>query len=823
MKVKVTISLVLVLFLCKFSSAQVWYPEGVFLHNTPALIKVDNQVITISKTGVDATNSYWLVCQFNGKSWEKLPILTLNKTAEISDMIRYQGMLYVSGNFTFNNLAATSLVRFDGNSWQGLAKFMKSAQVAAVLSLDVQDNHLILGGNFFNLMPTGGKSDTISHLARFNGLSKEFSHYFVLCKRCDPDNTVTDIVSNDTIVGISGSFTKIGNHTTKYLARIYKNGVRDTFLNTPYVLEKLALNGHVLFASGGTQLKDVRLYMIDKTIVDLKSNLDTVMSVHEILVLDGHLIANGVFGMLSNAAKNSIIRLDGSKWVDISNNYQNPQFIASGRGALFAIGNSAQPLSVWNPNRSVVRFFPGMSLLKVKVFLDSNNNCVREKNERPVSKQYIRIATRGALTNENGMAEFLMPNGLQNTQKFLIKPLRNHMRSNCADTIVNKTLVPGVYSDSIQFPLVRVPNINDIRVVLSSPKGAQVVKNKAVTYFITYENVGSNPISGKIRLNKNPKFSDLKTEPPATSLSASTYEWTYTNLQPGERKVLAYMGIADDTSFNDDQQFNAMASSSISTGTSQYIEDDVDSIPQLVSGTVNPFRKDVYPTPDVGDSITYLHVDNRDLRYQISFNNFSADTVFYAVVIDTLDLNLDMSYIQETGSNKSYYTEVQADPNNQYKGVLIWHFPNINLTPNPTMNFEILSSGSYIGFKVVTKPLSDGYMLKNVASVFYDNEYAGSTNAVYCSVAISDIDELEGTDKLKIYPNPFDHAFMLDCDLHAGDKVNIYGSNGQMVYQEAISTSGNNHVIDPGNLNSGIYILQVWSEGKLINKKLIKL
>ncbi len=156
------------------------------------------------------------------------------------------------------------------------------------------------------------------------------------------------------------------------------------------------------------------------------------------------------------------------------------------------------------------------------------------------------------------MAEFLVPNNFQ--QIFSIRPLRNHKRSNCADTIVTQTFKAGTFYDSIQFPVVRIPNINDVRVLLSSPKGAQVVKNKRVTYYVTCENVGSNPVDGKVKLDKNPKFSDQKFEPAGVELNANTYEWSYTQLQPGQKRTFVYNALADDTIFSDDLQFQASAS-----------------------------------------------------------------------------------------------------------------------------------------------------------------------------------------------------------------------------------------------------------------------
>src|SRR5690606_19569301 len=301
-------------------------------------------------------------------------------------------------------------------------------------------------------------------------------------------------------------------------------------------------------------------------------------------------------------------------------------------------------------------------------------------------------------------------------------------RSNCADTTVTKTFNKGVYVDSIQFPLNRIPNLSDIRVNISSPKGRRVIKDKRVIYYITYENVGSTPISGRVKLRKNKNFSSEFCLPAKNDLDDSTMSWEYSQLQPGESKTIYYSGLPAGNEFVENLRFQAAVSGEIDGASTPNTEDDFDSIPQEVNQEVGAFIKDVFPTPDPGDSVTYISFNDRDLRYHISFNNFGNDTVFYAVVIDTLDLNLDMSYIQETGSNKPYYTEVKTDPNNEYKGILIWHFPNIKLTPNPGKDFENTGSGAFIGFKVVSKPLSDGYYLKNTASVFYDNNYAGSTN-----------------------------------------------------------------------------------------------
>lgn len=817
MKLKHLASIFLFLILCHKTNAQVWYPEGVYTHNVPSMITVDNQLISISRAGSDLGNSYWQVSINEGSNWKKLPLLTLNKGAEILDIKKYAGQIFVAGNFTFDNAAYNALVKFNGTNWQGLTLFKKpNTGLASILTLDIQKGNLILGGSFYTI-----GQDTIPYLGRFNGF--KFSNYFDLCKTCAPDNTVIDIASNDSVVAFSGQFTSINNQYSKYIYRLKKSNVGDSFSNTPRLIEKIALDGNTIYGVSTVTSRSKRMYKISNTFTEINYNLDSAVVVSELVVYDSKLVLSGLFNLQGDVKRKFLVRLNGSTWQDIGNNFSEATCIAVGRSFLFASGNPKQNISVWNPNRFIVRFYPNAALLKAKVFLDSNNNCVQESNEPSLSKQYIKfqILNKAVFTNEKGMVEFLVPNSVQTTHRFVVKPFRNYIRSNCADTVVNRTFSPGVYLDSIQFPLTRVPNVNDIRISISSPKGKQVLKNKRVQYILSYENVGSNAISGSIKLHKSPLFSKEQTSPAFKSkINDSTLSWDYNNLLPGEKRFIGYVGYPENVYFDQAKQFSAKVSSSIASGNTAFIVDDTDSIPQEVNQNFKAFRKDIYPTPSLGDSITYLDKSERDLRYHISFNNFSNDTVFYAVVIDTLDINLDMSYIEETGSNKSYYTEVQTDPNNANRGILIWHFPNIKLTPNSTQDYESNSSGSYIGFKVVSKPLNNGYYLRNTASVFYDNQFAGNTNTVYCTLAPTNINELQNSKGMHVYPNPFNSV--LEFAVKGGSELSVYDALGQLVYHAFVDADSENYSIDLSLLQNGLYIMQVGKAGQVLQAKLIK-
>lgn len=107
---KLLITLMLNLVLLLTVKAQVWYPEGVYNGAEPSVIAVDNQVMTAARAALDVNNSYWQISIYNGISWSRLPLLTLSRNAELTEIKKYHNQIYVSGNFTFESGKFSSLV-----------------------------------------------------------------------------------------------------------------------------------------------------------------------------------------------------------------------------------------------------------------------------------------------------------------------------------------------------------------------------------------------------------------------------------------------------------------------------------------------------------------------------------------------------------------------------------------------------------------------------------------------------------------------------------------------------------------------------------------
>ncbi len=803
------------------AKAQVWFPEGEFYMPQPVAFTIDNNLIfTVSKYNEDTTKSYWVVGKYDGKSWSNLPALVLNKTAEINTIKLYGTQLFVGGNFTYDNGAYSALIKFNGTNWGPISKFRRNNQQNAVVSsLEIFNKKLIIGGNFNSVLAT---KDSVPYLVAFNGLN--FSPVFN-CNNCMPNGPVIDLAVTDTLLAIAGNFTGIKGKRSNYLFVHHLSEAYDTFINTPGIIDHLALNGATVFGSGIVN-KERKIYRIEKSFIDLKTNFDSITRLNKLEIYENGVWMNGTAYLKGSKVPRSTLAYNSNSilWDDYTNNYPGAKSIAVGRNALFAIGTAPKPLSIWNKNMHVVRFYKNAVLTSVKVFLDSNNNCIQDKNERALPRQFIKMSTplnRYAITNEAGMAEFLFV-PISPKIPFTVSLPRNFKRSNCSFDTVFKSYTKN-YIDSVAFPITRKTNINDVKVIISAPKGTQVMKDKRTEYFVTCENVGSNIVSGLVKLKKNPLLASSVTDPkqdPSSTLE--TVVWSYANLKPGEKRSFFFSGVAYDTSFKDNTPLQAQASASIAAASNDYPDDDIDSIEQYIDNKYAPFRKDIYPAPNPGDSVSYLTMNNRDIRYNISFNNYSSNMVYNAVITDTLDLNLDMSYIQETGSNKAYYTELESDPNNPNRGIIIWHFPNINLVANPTMDFENPNSGSYIGFKVVMKPISNGYIVKNTAAVFYDNQYVGKTNTAYCTVVNTGIKSVHKNNSFEVYPNPANDELNLKLALTLNDKVSIYNLQGQLVYETVVDEATPMLSMPIEYLSNGLYVVQIQKGSTLLYSKFIK-
>jgi len=82
---------------------------------------------------------------------------------------------------------------------------------------------------------------------------------------------------------------------------------------------------------------------------------------------------------------------------------------------------------------------------------------------------------------------------------------------------------------------------------------------------------------------------------------------------------------------------------------------------------------------------------------------------------------------------------------------------------------------------------------------------------------------MEGDDsEITIYPNPNAGTFILNCPEKTGNLlINIFDLQGKKCFESVLQSEGNAHIINPEQLKTGIYLLEIRVNDKIYKQKLV--
>ncbi len=149
-----------------------WHPYGTFSNGVSIGVIQRLRVIddTLYALGIfeTADGQY---CQSLarrvGGHWEPVPgwsELTLNADPRLSEIIRYQGKLIVSGNFSSQDLTLRDMLQYDGNAWVPVCNGCLMGGMDGVGSMVEYQGYLYVGGIFFYATGNAGQG-----IMRWNG------------------------------------------------------------------------------------------------------------------------------------------------------------------------------------------------------------------------------------------------------------------------------------------------------------------------------------------------------------------------------------------------------------------------------------------------------------------------------------------------------------------------------------------------------------------------------------------------------------------------------------------------------------------------------
>ncbi len=519
----------------------------------------------------------------------------------------------------------------------------------------------------------------------------------------------------------------------------------------------------------------------------------------------------------------------------------------------------------------MARLSQEMNVFSGRVYYDANNNGHMDLDDIGVSNVVLQIGDDYYLSGNDGNYEIMLPAGNYN----LVPQPDEFFNSNPESINFSFSSTGEVNSDN-NIALQSNMDTAHLEVNILSLPSAR--KGQEFVSYLTFKNIGTVPLdSTTVSYPLNEDLIYLYSTPPEDYMTEDSAYWNVYDLQPFEERTIkihqkvdtvlsggsANLKDADDLIiicfgwwicrpvlidvicyYVDDcyevpdpntgdpitQCDSVPVTDSITGDTTGYVTDSIlhcDLYYWPFCGwwqwclfiNVPHDPNEIYVTPSDTLPYTPQQLEARDpLEYTIRFQNTGNDTCFNAVVLDTLDDNLDVSTFEMLGASHHYDVSIQGR-------VLKFTFNNI-LLPDSTTNEP--ESHAYINYRI--KPKSDlqiGDSICNRADIYFDYEPPVLTNTVVTKIAEAygigenSYDILKN--KVKIAPNPFSNSttVYLPEDLSEESTFVIYDMTGRFVKEIPVGKT-KTFTLDKNNLKTGMYIYMLKSNGKVIdNGKII--
>ncbi|MGH2664587.1 DUF7619 domain-containing protein [Flavobacterium sp.] len=312
------------------------------------------------------------------------------------------------------------------------------------------------------------------------------------------------------------------------------------------------------------------------------------------------------------------------------------------------------------------------------------------------------------------------------------------------------------------------------------------------TNYLVYQNNGNQMMtSGTVTFNKDSAVAITNVSPAATTTTATGFTYDFTNLAPGESRVIevamqvptipavALGGILTNT-----------VSVTMPAGDINIVNNN-NNLSQVIVGSYDP--NDI--TERHGGKIVHSAFTANDyLAYTIQFENTGT---FYAEnvrVNDVLDAKLDETSIRMVNTSHNYTL-------NRVGNDLNWNFNGIDLQP---------AEKGYITFEVKPKAgFAIGDIIPNAASIFFDFNPPIVTNIFNTEfVASLSVPQFENNPFL-VYPNPTNGLVTISLKNNT-DKIDAVVVNdmlGKTVYAKTIDNPIAE--VDLSRLSAGIYFVKI--------------
>ncbi len=257
------------------------------------------------------------------------------------------------------------------------------------------------------------------------------------------------------------------------------------------------------------------------------------------------------------------------------------------------------------------------------------------------------------------------------------------------------------------------------------------------------------------------------------------------------------------------------------TGTSTSVTKSIGNIDLVVFEDIcSATGNTEYQTSTTG--VTFNTISNLNNGKPSGYSDYSAQITDITKGEDyamTINVNTDGDYTSETKVWIDWNQNCILETSEEY------NLGNAkNVTNNPTSNSPLsitVPSNATIGnapMRVTTKYNSASTACENS----FDGEVEDYTVNVLEPLSVNELDNLSS--QLVVFPNPNKGKFNVSLNQSTGNNINIsvYDVRGRLVYNKQYKNSFNfNEIINLKTIQSGLYLLKVFTENGQANKKIL--
>jgi hypothetical protein len=787
------------------------YPIEKITRNITAASVKDQTLLTSARV---EPNSF-VIRKWDGIAWKRLAILSFeNPDDSIYTLMEdsYQRLI-IAGKFSLIHKGDTFKNIIVGKPFQWTSPFHPDdfKETHFIHSVIEWNKHLVIGGHFNQFKGQLLRNLLFLQLPELH-LSSDIPSGM--------QGNLLGVASQKHRLWVYGGLLIDGNNTS---VAEWKEP-RWEPLECPLIsVSHMAVNSrNMLMASGLKQQQERSFYTLSQGVwAEQTAGVRQFNHITDLISVDTLFYAVGNF----THAQNPIywIRFDGKKWDFIPHRGLAKRVFSDGQTAFVHFTGSLNISPPQQPQFGIGTFKPGLNMIFGDVHLDLNGNCEKDANDIPISQINLLFnqIDRHITTGDSGQFVYWFEDSVPTDIRVSPSQLKFKHKWCLADSIqdTNGNGIIGPIRLLVQ-PLEITPSQLQSSLVLKS--GMNIQQGSRNDLVFTLKNHGLQKADNVlVKFSGSNQLKNFQSNYPIRVLNDSLIRWDLGDIAPLQSKTIAFsFAIQDNRDIPDnelffDMVFEYQSQHETKTGKNTFL--------QSVTDFDEDARKIQFIKQKPLLDFDYIHTTDTIITYQILFRNMLDEVLEEVTIIDTLDLSLPFSYIQELASGHEYSTQLIQDSKNPNRGYLLWHFSGLNLQPNPTNNPEIRNDRSFIQFQFVFKYLPHQQHIFNRAGILMNGYFNTSTNSVVVvtdqTLSKSKPFHLTAEPGYTCYPNP------------AKDLISISGPNtgGPLPYSISdplgktwLEGTTNGVEIDVSSLTSGLYFLTLPSrDGRLSIHKII--